>query len=150
MGPLQRVSQSHGRPHAGASLCMCMQVVKKLTMKKAYEVTMETHKSGKATVTQAWKSKVRFFFVFCPYRQDLSCMRDVLMGKLRLLSRRDKRWAGHRSFFNSFVNSVYFFLFFRFLPCYSRQNFSLMGLLQICLERTRVRLVIVVVLSFFK
>ncbi|CAN0268406.1 unnamed protein product [Ectocarpus sp. 12 AP-2014] len=32
-------------------------VVKKLTMKKAYEVTMETHKSGKATVTQAWKSK---------------------------------------------------------------------------------------------
>lgn len=35
------------------------QVVKKLTMKKAYEVTMETHKAGKATVTQAWKSKVR-------------------------------------------------------------------------------------------
>lgn len=34
------------------------QVVKKLTMKKAYEVTMETHKAGKATVTQAWKSKV--------------------------------------------------------------------------------------------
>ncbi|CAM9247183.1 unnamed protein product [Ascophyllum nodosum] len=32
-------------------------VVKKLTMKKAYEVTMETHKAGKATVTQAWKSK---------------------------------------------------------------------------------------------
>eukprot|EP00752_Nemacystus_decipiens_P012105 g10730.t1 len=32
-------------------------VVKKLTMKKAYEITMETHKSGKATVTQAWKSK---------------------------------------------------------------------------------------------
>lgn len=37
-----------------------VQVVKKLTMKKAYEVTMETHKAGKATVTQAWKSKVRF------------------------------------------------------------------------------------------
>lgn len=34
------------------------QVVKKLTMKKAYEITMETHKAGKATVTQAWKSKV--------------------------------------------------------------------------------------------
>eukprot|EP00903_Cladosiphon_okamuranus_P008373 g8051.t1 len=32
-------------------------VVKKLTMKKAYEITMETHKAGKATVTQAWKSK---------------------------------------------------------------------------------------------
>lgn len=36
------------------------QVVKKLTMKKAYEVTVETHKAGKATVTQAWKSKASF------------------------------------------------------------------------------------------
>lgn len=36
-----------------------VQVVKKLTMKKAYEITMETHKAGRATVTQAWKSKVR-------------------------------------------------------------------------------------------
>lgn len=39
-----------------------VQVVKKLTMKKAYEVTMETHKAGKATVTQAWKSKVCIVF----------------------------------------------------------------------------------------
>ncbi|CAM9592285.1 unnamed protein product [Discosporangium mesarthrocarpum] len=34
-----------------------IKVVKKLTMKKAYEVTMETHKAGKATVTSAWKGK---------------------------------------------------------------------------------------------
>lgn len=33
-------------------------------MKKAYEVTMETHKAGKATVTQAWKSKVRLISFF--------------------------------------------------------------------------------------
>jgi ATP-dependent Clp protease adapter protein ClpS len=26
-------------------------------MKKAYEVTMETHKAGKATVTQSWKNQ---------------------------------------------------------------------------------------------
>lgn len=39
-------------------VCARRQVVKKLTMKKAYEITMETHKAGKATVTQAWKSKV--------------------------------------------------------------------------------------------
>ena len=36
-------------------------MVKKLTMKKAYEVTMETHKAGRATVTQAWKAKVRHY-----------------------------------------------------------------------------------------
>lgn len=48
-----------------------IQVVKKLTMKKAYEVTMETHKAGKATVTQAWKSKVRRVQIF--KRQLLLC-----------------------------------------------------------------------------
>ena len=32
-------------------------VVKMVTMKKAYEITMETHKAGKATVTTAWKSQ---------------------------------------------------------------------------------------------
>ena len=32
-------------------------VVRTVTMKKAYEVTMETHKAGKATVTQSWKNQ---------------------------------------------------------------------------------------------
>ncbi|KAG5188390.1 ribosomal protein L7/L12, C-terminal/adaptor protein ClpS-like protein, partial [Tribonema minus] len=36
-------------------------VVKKLTMKIAYEITMETHKAGKATVTQAWKSQAETY-----------------------------------------------------------------------------------------
>jgi ATP-dependent Clp protease adapter protein ClpS len=36
-------------------------VVKKLTMKIAYEICLETHKSGKATVTQAWKTQAEIY-----------------------------------------------------------------------------------------
>eukprot|EP01084_Bolivina_argentea_P143490 251948_1 len=32
-------------------------VVKTVTQKKAYEITMETHKVGKSTVTQSWKAQ---------------------------------------------------------------------------------------------
>lgn len=55
--PLCRHNEQFNPP----SVCSIGKVVKKLTMKKAYEVTMETHKAGRATVTQAWKAKVLYY-----------------------------------------------------------------------------------------
>ena len=41
---------------------MCsLQVVAKLTMKLAYQICLETHKTGTATVTQAWKSQAEMY-----------------------------------------------------------------------------------------
>jgi len=44
-------------------LCVCLQVVRTVTRKKAHRITMEAHKSGLATVTTTWKQLAREYSV---------------------------------------------------------------------------------------